>query len=261
MTNLKYQFDSIASLYDEIRPKPPIESMTVVKDYAKLDKNSQVLEVGVGTGQATEELADLGCEITGLELGADLAKIAQNKFAANSNVNILNTSFEDWQPEPSSFDLFLCVQAFHWIDTAWGLNASAKNLKSGGSLAIMWHLELSSITDFYKATQPVYDRFNHLMIDQTIPQRKRPSPNNWETVKKAIEKHENFEELKVHRLNWKHHLDKEGYIKLLQTFSNQSLLQGQYKIDFYNAISTIIDDFGGSVTRIRETITLLATKS
>ena len=261
MDSLKHQFDSIAAIYDEVRPKPPFESINVLKDFAKLEENSRVLEVGVGTGQATEGLADIGCEVVGLELGADLAKIAQQKFSANPKISIFNTSFEDWKPQPASFDLFLCVQAFHWIDTTWGLSEIANSLKSGGSLAIMWHVDRSSVTDFYKATQPIYDRFNHLMIDREVPYKKQPSPNNWEGVKEAIEKHENFKELKVHRLNWEHHLDKESYLKLLQTFSNHNLLQGQDKLDFYDAISNIIEDFGGSVTRIRETVTLLAKRT
>lgn len=261
MSDYKHQFDEIAAFYDEVRPRPPFESMEVVKNYANLDKNSKVLEVGVGTGQATQMIADMGCQIIGIELGENLAKVAQQNFAANPKVKIINSSFEDWQPQPSSFDLFLCVQAFHWMDTTWGLDIISTNLKSGGSLAIMWHIDRSSITDFYKTTNPVYDRFNHLMVlptDKNVPLDQRPTPNNWDKVQEAIETHDDFEDFKIHRLNWKHHLDKDCYLKLLQTFSNHNLLRGQDKVDFYKEISAIIDDFGGTVTRIRETVTLLA---
>ena len=260
MTDLKYQFDSIASIYDEIRPKPPLESMNVVKEFANLSKNSRVLEVGVGTGQATESLVDVACEVVGLELGADLAKIAQQKFASNPKINILNTSFEDWQPQPASFELFLCVQAFHWIDTDWGLNAISKNLKPGGSLAIIWHLDRSGESEFNKSSQPIYNRFNHLMTLKDNLKEKQ-SPNNWSKVFELLRTNPNFESFKLHQFTWEQLYSKNEYLKLLQTYSNHSLLQGQDKIEFYNAISNVIDNFGGSISRTRETITLLANKS
>jgi len=263
MTDYKYQFDAVADIYDSVRPGPPTESVDVVKEYAKLNQDSRVLEVGVASGQATLGIANVGCEIVGLELGPNLTQIAQQKLAPYPKVSIYNTSFEDWKPQPASFDLFYCVQAFHWIDTAWGLDAISKNLKSNGTLAIMWHIDCSSTTDFYKATQPVYDRFNRLMAlpDKDIPLTQRPTPNNWDKVQKALEEHNDFKDFKTHHLTWEHHLDKNGYLNLLQTFSNHNLLKGQDKIEFYDAISKIIDDFGGKVTRIRETITLLASKS
>jgi len=46
---------------------------------AEIHKDSAVLEVGCGTGQATHPVAALGCSMTAIELGIGMADVARRR--------------------------------------------------------------------------------------------------------------------------------------------------------------------------------------
>ena len=75
-TSLRHTFDEVALLYNEVRPRYPPELFSTLIDIARLDKDSTLLEIGPGTGQATKPLAQKGFQITAVELGDSLAMVA-----------------------------------------------------------------------------------------------------------------------------------------------------------------------------------------
>ncbi|HBN86048.1 MAG TPA: SAM-dependent methyltransferase, partial [Clostridiales bacterium] len=54
-------FDSIPKQFDEWRPRYCDELFADLIEYAKLDSEKTALEVGPGTGQATEPILKSGC--------------------------------------------------------------------------------------------------------------------------------------------------------------------------------------------------------
>ncbi|MFF3059953.1 class I SAM-dependent methyltransferase [Streptomyces sp. NPDC057909] len=61
-----------------------------------MDERSSVLQVGFGTGQATRSLAALGCSVTAVEPGADMAALARHRIASFRNVEVETSTFEEW---------------------------------------------------------------------------------------------------------------------------------------------------------------------
>ena len=59
--DLKTTFNTVASLYDEVRPGYPDELVRDVLDLSEIDRSGKILEVGCGTGQASRLFATLGC--------------------------------------------------------------------------------------------------------------------------------------------------------------------------------------------------------
>ena len=51
---LKKTFSNVVNDYDYARPKYPIDLYETVKKFANLQEGQNVLEVGAGTGQATD---------------------------------------------------------------------------------------------------------------------------------------------------------------------------------------------------------------
>ena len=84
-------FDEIAELYDRARPYYREE---IFDDLFRLSgiapEAARVLEVGSGTGRATEPLARRGCEVVCIELGANLAHIAAEKLARYPRVTVID---------------------------------------------------------------------------------------------------------------------------------------------------------------------------
>jgi cyclopropane fatty-acyl-phospholipid synthase-like methyltransferase len=133
---LRATFDDGADGYDAARPVAAPEVFDDLVELARLAPGSRVLEIGCGTGQATRPLAERGFSILGVELGANLAELARHKLAAYPQVEIVTSSFEDWDPGDELFDAVVSFNAFHWLDPEVRFTKSASVLRRGGSLCV-----------------------------------------------------------------------------------------------------------------------------
>ncbi|MEZ4629502.1 MAG: class I SAM-dependent methyltransferase [Deinococcales bacterium] len=254
--DLSYTFNAAAQDYHLARPQLPEQAVEMVLAYAKsqhpsFTHDSHIFEVGCGSGQATLPFAKRGFKITAIDMGEQLVQLARQSLAAYPKVEILHQRFEDFRAV-SDVDLFLSVQAFHWIDSPTGLTKAVEFLKTGGVLALIWHLDCSEETAFYKATSPIYARYKKLMLAA------RPTPAaGKEKIYQALQQHCHFKDLAVKRFSWQQQHDKKNFLSLLRSFSNHAVLADTA---FYQEIAFVIDDFGGQVTTLYETAILLATK-
>ena len=67
---LRVTFDGDAERYDRARPGYPAATFDDLLALTGLGPGARVLEIGCGTGQATVPLAERGCQIVAVELGA-----------------------------------------------------------------------------------------------------------------------------------------------------------------------------------------------
>jgi predicted TPR repeat methyltransferase len=77
-------YDTFAGVYDEAgRGKfqwmPPQVAQELVLPKARA--GMKVLDVGIGTGQSVEKLAELGCEICGVDISERMLKLTRSKFS------------------------------------------------------------------------------------------------------------------------------------------------------------------------------------
>ena len=94
--------------------------------------------MGTGPGVATRPLALRGLRIVGLEPGPALAEVARDNLAEFAAVEIRQTTFEEADLEPESFDLVVSASAWHWVDPEIGPAKAARVLRPGGHLAVWW---------------------------------------------------------------------------------------------------------------------------
>jgi SAM-dependent methyltransferase len=118
VADLWQTYNRSAATYRSVRPDYPIEVFDAIESYAELPTEPRVLEIGVGTGQATRQLAQRGWDLVGLEPGADLAALARRDVAGFPHVEIQTCSFEAAVIPDHSFDLIAAATAWHWIDPA-----------------------------------------------------------------------------------------------------------------------------------------------
>ena len=248
-------FDAVADMYDAVRSGYPEAVIEEIISLAHLGEDSSLLEVGVGTGQITKPFAERGFKVTGLELGSNLSAFAQQKFIAFPNVTILNTAFEDYQGA-ESFDLLLSAQAFHWIEPEFGLTKTAELLKPDGKIALVWQLDKSSQTPFYKVTTPYFERYVNAADD---PERPTP-PARFADYTRALKNSSLFSTPRTWSTSWQTTYSKDAYLKLLQTFSPVIGLEPEIRAAFLREVARVLDDFGGEVERFYETVLLFAAK-
>ena len=171
----KNTFDEIAREYDKYRPSYPDQLFTDILEFAAIKEGDSILEIGCGTGQATKGFVDLGFDnMTCIELGQNLAELTREKFKNSPNVNIINSPFETWKSEKSSFDLAISGTAFHFIQPQEdGYRKVFDLLNDEGSIAFFWTVHVPSFDDVSSRIRESYKRYApQLMIQKTHPLNK-----------------------------------------------------------------------------------------
>lgn len=129
-------FDAVADLYEATRRGYPGDAITFLVETARVGADSEVLEVGCGTGQLTRQLAPYGCDITAVDISPAMIEKAAHTVAA-PNVTFVATSFEDFDGGHGMFDLVVSGTAWHWVDPDVALVKAARLLRPGGWLAVL----------------------------------------------------------------------------------------------------------------------------
>jgi ubiquinone/menaquinone biosynthesis C-methylase UbiE len=123
-------FGSAAEQYDLYRPRYP---RSLITDLITR-RGVRALDVGAGTGIASEQLVDAGAEVVAVEPDPRMARVAASK-----GIPVEQATFEDWQPAGRSFDLVVFAQSFHWVQPQTALNKAATILGPGGRLVLLWN--------------------------------------------------------------------------------------------------------------------------
>ena len=98
------KFNEVFDEYDKWRPTYVSELYKDIMDFKQINQCSNVLEIGIGTGQATLPILEKGCFVTAIELGDKLTEFAKQKFTKYENFNIKNMAFQDYECQSDSFD-------------------------------------------------------------------------------------------------------------------------------------------------------------
>jgi SAM-dependent methyltransferase len=249
---LSWHFDDVAQLYDEVRPRYPEKIIAHILAFAALSKQARVFEVGCGTGQMTLPFAKRGYTVVAVEQSVRLAALAARHCAPYAKVRIVPCAFEAWNTL-ESYDLFLSAQAFHWIEPAYGLARAAELLKPTGAIALVWTVDRSQGSAFWRATEPIYNTYN------PVDSNPKP-PGNVDLYRDALRTSGQFVGIREVRHAWAKRYTGEEYLKLLQTFSDHRAMPEPSKSRFFEAIADVIAQMGGKVVRDYETLVLLARK-
>src|ERR1700754_5064037 len=100
-------FGAAARIYDARRPRYPDQLI----DNLLSRGTRTVLDVGAGTGIASEQLLGKGVDVLAVEPDPRMAEIAKEK-----GIPIEIGTFESWDPAERRFDLVVFGQSFHWVD-------------------------------------------------------------------------------------------------------------------------------------------------
>ena len=104
-------FDRIPETFDKYRPRYREELFQELITLCRLDSDKKVLEIGPGTGQATEPILKAGCIYTAIELGENFTSFMKEKFYSFTNFSIINDDFEKYAFEENEYDLVYSAAA------------------------------------------------------------------------------------------------------------------------------------------------------
>jgi trans-aconitate methyltransferase len=170
----------IADAYQDIRPAYGPELVDQVLTYA--GHPIRAVEVGAGTGKATDGFAGRGVQVDCIEPDPAMADVLARRFEGTS-VRVRRAAFEDWRPT-ELVPLVYSAQAWHWVDPNIRCKAAYDALVPGGALALFGHRYLLEDRDVEDVLDRVYlDQAPHLLGD---PRTREVAPSEyWYTTELA----------------------------------------------------------------------------
>lgn len=258
MTSLKQSFNFVADSYEKYRPTYPTKLFADIIRYANLHADHNSLEVGSGTGKATEGFVKQGIsKITCIEHGQNLVELTRKKFSSSPTLHVIHSSFEDWNhPENAKFDLVYSGTAFHFIPQETGYRKAASLLKVNGVLALFWFVHIPSFEPVYQSIRKAYDLFAPHLEDSSAP-----------TLAEFIEKRNEltlqsgaFKDLSTHTYTWNQTYTAKEYVGLLDTHSGHQLLPPEQKELLYQEIEKAILEEGSGIISKKHAVALFLAK-
>jgi SAM-dependent methyltransferase len=149
-------YSAVAVAYDRTRPRYPSELIQQAIALAQLPNGAKILEIGCGPGIATVEFAKLGFSVVSLEPSAAACQIARDNCAAYPQVEIVNTTFEDWELGTAKFSAILAATSWHWVDPKIGYPKAIASLADQGYLILLWNNIPQPSPIVCQQLQPVY---------------------------------------------------------------------------------------------------------
>lgn len=134
---LRRVFDTIPEQFDRYRPRYSAELFAALIDYGGIGPGKAVLELGPGTGQATDPVLQTGCDYTAIELGDNFCEVMQKKYGQNPNFRIFHDDFITHDFASQQFDLIYSAATIQWIPEDIAFSKTFALLKPGGTLAMM----------------------------------------------------------------------------------------------------------------------------
>lgn len=241
---LETTFNTVYSEYDRWRPTYVTELYDDIFAAKEIDQASNVLEIGIGTGQATLPILERGCSLTAIELGDKLAEYTKQKFSKFKNFNIVNMAFQDYECQPNSFDFIFSASAFHWIPEEIGYTKVYDLLKSGGVFARFANnpYKDKGREDIHVALQKIYSKY--------MPGSLRETEYSEEDAQSRAEisKKYGFIDINYKLYHRTRTFSAKEYVSLLGTYSDHVAIEEQKRLKFFDEIEKAIEDLGNRIT-------------
>ena len=250
----KNLFRTVIADYEYGRPKYPMALYEEIQHFSDIDSNSEILEVGAGTGQATDLFVSHGHKLDLLEVSEEQVAFLRQKYTNYPNVRLSKNYFEDYVTE-KKYDLIYSATAFHWIKCENGYPKAWSMLRPGGTLAVFWNVffdmyhcggifdELNRIKKFYMPEESL-----GLTLDEIKEKRIRQI-----TVGGFFGCPQYFE------FRQSEYYDRNRFLAYLKTDSGTLMLDDVTRERYLSDVSRCIDRCGGGI-EIPEIVSLYLVK-
>lgn len=243
-------FDQAFEYYDQFRPGYPLEMVDALVRCTGLNASSATLEIGAGSGKATELFLKYGFRIHCIDVGENLVKKGKEKFHNEPQVTYECARFENIERLEEKYDTIFAAQSFHWIPQPVGYQKCASLLKDGGYLTTFWNMYLYDDREEHMELIRLSKKYGGFADFVTEEEAKiRIQQRTAE-----IEKSSYFEKPLVLKFHWEQSYTLEEYYGFVQTGNRFLQLTQQEK---ENAKKDLQEYFQKFHTMVRPYLTVL----
>lgn len=155
--NNKERFSNRVDTYVKYRPSYPKEAIDYLYDTIGLSPDSEVADIGAGTGIFSRLLLERGSRVTAVEPNQAMREAAEQALGGHPQFRALPGAAESTGLPDGSVDFIVCAQAFHWFDRDAAQAEFRRVLKPGGKAALIWNTRLTHGSPFLEE----YERLLH----------------------------------------------------------------------------------------------------
>lgn len=130
-------FGQQSRAYETGRPEYPADAAAWLLAPVSGAEIVRVVDVGAGTGKLTRALVPLATQVSAIDPDPDMLATLQGSVPGVSTA--VGTA-EALPLEDSSVDAIVLGQAWHWVEPVAGSRETARVLRSGGVLGLVWNI-------------------------------------------------------------------------------------------------------------------------
>ena len=125
--------------YARYRPGYPSEVLDLLRERCGLTEESEIADVGSGTGALARLFLENGNRVFGVEPNPEMRLAGERLLRRYGRFTSVAARAEDTTLPDGSVDLVTAGQAFHWFDPGPTRREFARILKPSGSVALIWN--------------------------------------------------------------------------------------------------------------------------
>lgn len=256
MKGLEWTFDTVASRYEKLRPGYTDDLYRMLFDYIAIDRSLNVVEVGIGGGQATLPILKTGCTLTAVEYGENFSNLCKEKFKEYKNFSVITEKFENVSFPDVQYDLVYSASAFHWVPEDIGYSKVFAMLKSGGTFARFANHPSRDKGNpvLSEEIDKLYSKYYAKYYGKDTKSEKEYSEEQAIQRAQIAEKY-GFVDIRHAMFYRTRTFSAKEYIELLGTYSDHIAIEEKIRTEFFSKIEEAINQYGGSLT-IYDTIDL-----
>lgn len=248
--DIRLSFDEAVDAYDGARPRYPGALFDEL--FPLLPAAPRIVEVGPGTGKATEDLLARGAVVHGVEIGPAMALRLRANLPSD-RLHVTVGDFETVEPSalgiaPGAADAIFAATAYHWVSRAAQTARPAELLRPGGLVAILDLIQVEAPDDdgFFAAIEPIHQRHGRGHRGPPAPVRNEVDP----PMRRALDRDERYGPVSVRCYDWDQTYTSALYRQLMLSYSGTQMMAESERRALIDEVATCIDDqFGGTVTR------------
>ena len=231
-------FDTIPEQFDKYRPRYCAELFSDLIAFAGIGPGKVVLELGPGTGQATDPILDTGCDYHAIELGENLYEVMRRKYGNHPNFSIVNGDFITYNFAEQKFDMIYSAATIQWIPEETAFSKTFDLLKPGGVLAMMF-----TKADYKTPNEDLYNKIQQIYSEYFKPQTeyKHGGFNYTHALDYG------YVNLEKHEYYGKRELTSDEYVALCGTHCDHIVIPEPYKSKFFAGLKDAVREAGDKI--------------
>lgn len=231
-------FDTIPEQFDKYRPRYSAELFAELIEYANIGPDKTVLELGPGTGQATDPILSTGCEYHAIELGENFTEMMKRKYGRFPNFNIVNDDFITHDFGEQKFDMIYSAATIQWIPEEIAFSKTFDLLKPGGTLAMML-----TKGDYKTPNEELYNKIQAVYSEYFKPEIE---------YKHGAFKYTNapdygYTDFEKREYYGRREFTADEYVAFSGTHSDHIVIPEPYRSKFYNGLRKAVLEVGNKI--------------